>query len=1117
MDRDMSDISSQTSTQPSTADVAPPVAKSQGSLLHKLLHEDHFIDDILANSRKSFAKLQSSSGVSAANRKKGVVVHAQPRNLVGTAKPYQLEGLRWLVGLYDRNMNGILADEMGLGKTFQTISLLAYLKESRGINGLHLILAPKSTIGNWISEINRFCPDLRVLKFIGNKEERNYMMSHELDPSKYDIIVTSYETCCKTKNALAKLAFHYIVIDEAHRIKNEESKLSEVVRLFHTEYRLLITGTPLQNNLKELWALLNFLFPEVFASAEEFEMEFDLVGPKELSQEEREARNLGIIARLHEILRPFMLRRSKKDVLKDMPPKNELLLMIPLSAMQKRLYKDLLRRNVPELGAEDSHGSVVKVQLLNLAMQLRKACNHPYLFEGWEDRSADPFGEHLVENAGKLNVVDKLLNRLLKANSRVLIFSLMARMLDILEDYCRMRGYLYFRIDGNTSGEDRDNQISSFNDPNSDVSIFLLSTRAGGLGINLATADVVILYDSDWNPQVDLQAIDRAHRIGQMKPVHVYRLVHEYTIEEKIIERATIKLQLDSAVIQSGRLGQKELLEMVQFGAGHVFKAGDEEITEADLDAILSKGQERASMLNDKLQAHTRKALLDFSTTPNTQQLYEYEAPEGEVQTLDQQTWAELTAMRYQDENVHERDVRRRMRMTAARLADTDTGRSSARYTKSVTLQDWQFFNKAELTRLEQLEMELGDLDDEMREKRDQLLSEGFGDWNKRHFGSFIKANALYSRYDVDSIASSIKDKSPEEVKRYIKVFWERYTEIADWGKYIKRIEQGEEVLLKRNQLHQMVVAKQATLTNPWVGTDPLFAAHRGKCPFTEDQDRWMMNVIALMGYDMWDDIVELSRLDPRWQFDIFFRTRTPNEFAKRSDYIIKHIAKEEDDGDWILVPGKRVSRRLDVRVPRNVVVDSEVCRCTRERVIRTVSDAVDNARAFLAPLLKKLRPYLGCGSPSRIVALGMGSPTALTLPLTRSFCYQMAVCLIIRELFGVSRVDVFDPIMDANDIEVCRWLLSDFQPPVSGLVAICSAGYPDDEGTSKADVSRVLLWMPHCEAALYKTVLLAIEEGEDPLIAAKMLAGAEHLEQPVCYELRNVVLVGNSITQPGV
>ncbi|GBE60576.1 SWI2 SNF2 ISWI-like protein [Babesia ovata] len=1098
MKRDAAAVTDSSRTEP-TSDVRSPPAekKPKGSLLHMLMHENHFIESILSNSRKTFSKMNPTPGASTANRQKGAVVTCQPSNLKGTAKPYQLEGLRWLVGLYDRNMNGILADEMGLGKTFQTISLMAYLKESRGINGLHLVLAPKSTIGNWINEINRFCPEIRALKFIGNKEERNHMVMNELDPTKYDVIVTSYETCCKTKNALSKLRFHYIFIDEAHRIKNEESKLSEVVRLFQTEYRLLITGTPLQNNLKELWALLNFLFPEVFSSAEEFEMEFDLVGPKELSQEEREARNLNIIARLHEILRPFMLRRSKKDVLTDMPPKNELLLMIPLSAMQKRLYKELLRRNVPELGAEDNHGSVVKVQLLNLAMQLRKACNHPYLFEGWEDREADPFGEHLVENAGKLNVVDKLLNRLLKANSRVLIFSLMARMLDILEDYCRMRGYQYFRIDGNTSGEDRDNQISSFNDPNSEVSIFLLSTRAGGLGINLATADVVILYDSDWNPQVDLQAIDRAHRIGQMKPVHVYRLVHEYTIEEKVIERATIKLQLDSAVIQSGRLGQKELLEMVQFGAGHIFKAGDEDITEADLDAILSKGQERANLLNDKLKAHTRKALLDFSTTTTTQQLYEYDAPESEMQKLDQQAWDELTALRFQDENASEGEVRRRMRMTAARMTESDN-RASARYTKNMQLQDWQFFNKEELTKLEQLELEKGDLDDEQRANRDRLLEQGFGDWTKKHFSAFVKANAKYSRYDTDSIASCIKGKSRDEVARYSKVFWERYTDIADWEKYIKRIEQGEEVLLKRNQLHQMVLTKQRLLSNPWVGTDVLFAAHRG--------------------YDMWDDLSELSRLDPRWQFDTFFRTRLPNEFAKRADYIIKHIAKEGDDGDWVLVTGKSSQRRANVRIPRRINLEESVWRAARDRVIREVHEAWKDAQPFLKNVLQILHSHLGSQATTRIVALGLGSPTALTLPLIRSCCCQLAVCLIVRQALNTDRMDVFDPIMDVNDMEACRSLLHEFKPDLPGLHSLCNSRhqiYQEDSGVA-ASTPQVLLWMPHCEAALYKAVLLAIEAGADPLAAAKELCGADVAEPHMRYDLSNVVLVGNSLKDYG-
>lgn len=441
----------------------------------------------------------------------------QPSIIIGKTKPYQLEGLKWLVGLYDSGLNGILADEMGLGKTFQTISLLAFLKESRGIEGPHLILAPKSTIGNWMNELKRFCPSLRCLKFLGNREERSQMIATELDPTKYNVFVTSYETCCKAKGPLNRISWNYIIIDEAHRIKNELSKLSVVVRSLSTEYRLLITGTPLQNNLKELWALLNFLFPEIFSSSEEFEEMFNFTAAESMQNEDREKHNLEIVKRLHAILRPFMLRRAKKDVLQDMPSKNEMLLMIPLRGIQKRLYQDLLRKNALDVSHDNgneyinlnSQNPTSNVQLLNLAMQLRKACNHPYLFEGYENRNLDPFGEHLVEAAGKLKVLDKLLSRLYEEGSRALLFSQMTRMLDILEDYCRMRGYSYFRIDGNTETHDRDYQISEYNKEGSTVFLFLLSTRAGGLGINLASANVVVLYDSDWNPQVDLQAVDR--------------------------------------------------------------------------------------------------------------------------------------------------------------------------------------------------------------------------------------------------------------------------------------------------------------------------------------------------------------------------------------------------------------------------------------------------------------------------------------------------------------------------------------------------------------------------------------------------------------------------------
>ena len=318
-------------------------------------------------------------------------------------------------------------------------------------------------------------------------------------------------------------------IDEAHRIKNENSLLSRVVRSFSSEHRLLITGTPLQNNLHELWALLNFLVPQLFNSSEDFATWFELEDPTKRGE---------IVQRLHRLLRPFLLRRLKSDVEKALLPKIETKLFVGMSQMQKALYKKILERDIEVLNASSSS----KVKLLNIVMQLRKVCNHPYLFAGQEPGPPYIEGEHLVENSSKMVLLDKLLTKLKAAGNRVLIFSQMTRILDILEDFCRYRNYEYNRIDGQTKQDERDDAMEEYNAPNSKKFVFLLSTRAGGLGINLQTADTVILFDSDWNPQMDLQAMDRAHRIGQKKQVTVFRFVVEHSIEQKMVERATKKL-----------------------------------------------------------------------------------------------------------------------------------------------------------------------------------------------------------------------------------------------------------------------------------------------------------------------------------------------------------------------------------------------------------------------------------------------------------------------------------------------------------------------------------------------------------------------------------------------
>ena len=290
----------------------------------------------------------------------------------GKMREYQLAGLNWMIRLFDHGINGILADEMGLGKTLQTISLLGYLHEYRGITGPHMVVVPKSTLGNWMNEFKRWCPVIRTFKFHGNAEEREAQKAQFLVPGGFDVCVTSYEMVIKEKNALKKFHWRYIIIDEAHRLKNENSRLSLVLRMFNTNNRMLITGTPLQNNLHELWALLNFLLPEVFGSAGQFDEWFSNV-------EEGEGGSDAVVSQLHKVLRPFLLRRLKTEVETSLPPKKETILKIGMTEMQKTFYKRILQKDIDIVnsGADRS-------RLLNIVMQLRKCCNHPYLFQGAE-------------------------------------------------------------------------------------------------------------------------------------------------------------------------------------------------------------------------------------------------------------------------------------------------------------------------------------------------------------------------------------------------------------------------------------------------------------------------------------------------------------------------------------------------------------------------------------------------------------------------------------------------------------------------------------------------------------------------------------------------------------
>lgn len=578
-----------------------------------------------------------------------------PGYIQGTLRSYQVQGLNWLIGLYENNISGILADEMGLGKTLQTISLLGYLRHCRGVRGPHIIITPKLTLDNWKREFSRWTPEVNVLVLQGTKDERNDTINNQIMRCAFDVIITSYEIVIREKSTFKKFDWQYIVIDEAHRIKNEQSMLSQIIRLFHLKHRLLITGTPLQNNLHELWALLNFILPDVFGDSDAFDAWFTRGDENALAPEVEVGESTevavkaegetqkddaaqgtqnSVISQLHKVLQPFLLRRIKSDVEKSLLPKQEMNVYIGMSDMQRKWYQKLLEKDLDAVnGANGKKES--KTRLLNIVMQLRKCCNHPYLFEGAEPGPPYTTDEHIVHNSQKMIILDKLLNKLRGEGSRVLIFSQMSRMLDILEDYCGFRGYEYCRIDGQTDHADRVRHIDEYNAPGLSKFVFLLTTRAGGLGINLTTADTVILFDSDWNPQADLQAMDRAHRIGQTKQVKVFRLITLNAVEEKILERATQKLRLDQLVIQDAGKRQggsssltstskDQLLDMIQFGAADIFNNKDnpsQAQDDLDIEAILRDSQSKTQELTHKYAKLDLSALQNFS---NDGSVYEW-------------------------------------------------------------------------------------------------------------------------------------------------------------------------------------------------------------------------------------------------------------------------------------------------------------------------------------------------------------------------------------------------------------------------------------------------------------------------------------------------------------
>ncbi|KAK7359611.1 hypothetical protein VNO77_01572 [Canavalia gladiata] len=496
----------------------------------------------------------------------------QPKDLKGGSLfPHQLEALNWLRKCWYKSKNVILADEMGLGKTVSACAFISSLYFEFKVSLPCLVLVPLSTMPNWLAEFALWAPDVNVVEYHGCAKARSIIRQYEWhanDPSglnkkteayKFNVLLTTYEMVLADSSHLRGVPWEVLVVDEGHRLKNAESKLFSLLNTFSFQHRVLLTGTPLQNNLGEMYNLLNFLQPASFPSLSSFEEKFN-----DLTTAEK-------VDELKKLVAPHMLRRLKRDAMQNIPPKTERMVPVELSSIQAEYYRAMLTKNYQIL--RNIGKGAPQQSMLNIVMQLRKVCNHPYLIPGTEpdSGSVEFLHEMRIKASAKLTLLHSMLKILHREGHRVLIFSQMTKLLDILEDYLSIEfgPKTYERVDGSVSVADRQSAIARFNQDKSRF-VFLLSTRSCGLGINLATADTVIIYDSDFNPHADIQAMNRAHRIGQSNRLLVYRLVVRASVEERILQLAKKKLMLDQLFVNKSG-SQKEVEDILKWGTEELF------------------------------------------------------------------------------------------------------------------------------------------------------------------------------------------------------------------------------------------------------------------------------------------------------------------------------------------------------------------------------------------------------------------------------------------------------------------------------------------------------------------------------------------------------------------